>query len=65
MPLVSITRLRLRSIRFLPLFVWDAFRSLRQARVSDGCLAADTRAQRGFVFWTRTLWREAAAMNAS
>ena len=64
MPLVSITRLRLRSIRFLPLFVWDAFRSLRQVRASDGCLAANTRAHRGPVFWMRTLWRDAAAMNA-
>ena len=63
MPLASITRLRLRSIRFVPRFIFDALRAKRQARISDGCLAADTRAQ-GLVFWTRTLWRDTAAMNA-
>jgi quinol monooxygenase YgiN len=64
MPLSSITRLRLRRWRFVPLFAWHAVRSLRQVRRSDGCLAADVRTIGGRVFWTRTLWRDAMAMRA-
>jgi hypothetical protein len=61
MPVAAVTRLRLRSVRFVPLLVVAAVRARRQALASEGCLAADTRAHRGFVFWTRTLWRDAAA----
>jgi quinol monooxygenase YgiN len=64
MPFASITRLRLRSIRFVPRFIYDAFRALQQARASDGCLAADVRTIKARVFWTRTLWRDGAAMSA-
>ena len=62
MPIAAVTRLRLRSLRFFPLFVVGAFRSRSQALRADGCLAADTRTIAGRVFWTRTLWRDAAAM---
>ena len=64
MPLASITRLRLRSLRFTPLLLWRAVRSLRQARRSEGCIMADARTIRGRVFWTRTVWRDAPAMRA-
>lgn len=64
MPLASLTRLRLRSLRFAPLLFWRAMRSLHQARRADGCLAADARTIRGRVFWTRTVWRDPAAMRA-
>ncbi len=64
MPLASITRLRLRSLRFTPLLFWRAFGSLRQARRSDGCLASDARTIGGRVFWTRTVWRDKQAMHA-
>ena len=36
MPFVSITRLRVRSIRFLPFFVRYAYRSVRQVKTSPG-----------------------------
>ena len=62
MPVVSVTRLRVRSVRFLPAFIWDTARSLRQARNSDGCLRADVRREKGLAFWTRTVWRDLAAM---
>jgi hypothetical protein len=64
MPLASITRLRVRSIRYVPEFLWRALLSVRQARNSDGCLFADVRREVKFTFWTRTLWRDEAAMRA-
>jgi quinol monooxygenase YgiN len=64
MPLASITRLRVRSIRYLPEFLWRALGSVRQARRSPGCLAADVRREAKLVFWTRTLWRDEPSMRA-
>lgn len=64
MPLASITRLRVRSIRYLPEFLWHAFRSVRQARNSPGCIAADVRREVKLVFWTRTLWHDEPSMRA-
>ena len=63
-PLAAVTRLRVRSVRFLPLFLIGAYRSLWQARAASGCLGADMRATAGLVFFTRTLWRDSAAMRA-
>jgi hypothetical protein len=62
MAIVAITRLRLRKLRFVPLFFLPAVRSRRQALGSDGCLAADVRMIGARVFWTRSLWRDAEAM---
>jgi hypothetical protein len=64
MPLASITRLRVRSLRTLPEFLWRAFASVRQARASPGCLFADVRREVKLTFWTRTLWRDEPAMRA-
>ncbi len=56
MPLVSITRLRVRSWRFLPMFFFYAFRSTRQASRSGGNLATRLLRDRNRTFWTATLW---------
>jgi quinol monooxygenase YgiN len=64
MPLVSITRLRVRSTRYLPEFVLRALASVRQARRSAGCLSVDVRREVKFIFWTRTLWRDEQSMRA-
>lgn len=64
MPVVSVTRLRLRSWRYLPAFVPKALRSGRQASAADGFLAGRVLADRGLAFWTLTLWRDDAAMRA-
>jgi hypothetical protein len=64
MALVSITRLRVRAVRFLPAFIWYALRSLAQARRSVGCFGADVRREKRLVFWTRTAWSDLAAMRA-
>lgn len=64
MPLASITRLRVRSIRYLPEFLLRALASVRQARASPGCLKADVRREVKLIFWTRTVWRDEASMRA-
>jgi hypothetical protein len=64
MPLASITRLRVRSIRYLPEFLLRALASVRQARRSSGCLSADIRREAKFIFWTRTLWQDERSMRA-
>jgi hypothetical protein len=56
MPLVSITRLRVRSWRFLPMFFFHALRSTRQASRSDGNLATRLLRDQNRTFWTATLW---------
>jgi hypothetical protein len=60
---VSITRLRLRKMRFELPFVWHAMRSNAQARRADGCLALAVRRYQG-AYWTLTVWRDAAAVRA-
>ncbi|HEY1475489.1 MAG TPA: DUF3291 domain-containing protein [Pseudolabrys sp.] len=64
MPLASITRLRVRSIRYTPGFLWPTLGSVRHARSSDGCLFADVRREAKLVFWTRTLWHDEQSMRA-
>src|ERR1700759_347454 len=64
MPLASITRLRVRYIRYMPEFLFRARASVRQARRSDGSLGADIRREVQLVFWTRTLWRDEQSMRA-
>jgi len=59
---VSITRLRLRSWRYLPIFAWFGLRSARQAAASEGNLASCLLRDRGNVFWTATAWTSDAAM---
>ena len=63
MPLVSVTRLRLRSWWFFPPFFWHAQKSQAQARRADGIFAVQLRPYGG-AFWTLTLWRDHAAMRA-
>jgi len=62
MALVSITRLRLRSWRFLPMFVWYVLRSARQATRAEGNLAAKLLRERRNTFWTSTIWTGEVAM---
>lgn len=64
MPFVSITRLRVRSWRFLPMFFVDALRSGRQAAKADGNLGARLLRDRAHTFWTATSWTSEAAMKA-
>ncbi|MCJ2007811.1 DUF3291 domain-containing protein [Methylobacterium sp. E-016] len=61
---ISLTRLRLRSWRFVPGFAWYGVRSGLQARNAagyrDGALLDDAK----LTFWTVTAWADEAAMRA-
>jgi heme-degrading monooxygenase HmoA len=62
MPLVSVTRLRVRSLLYMPFFAWSAMRSSRQARAAEGSLSVRMLADAHRAFWTVTVWRDEAAM---
>jgi hypothetical protein len=56
MPVVSITRLRMRSWRFLPGFFVYAIRSSREVARAEGNLGIQLLRDRRNTFWTATLW---------
>lgn len=64
MAFVSVTRLRLRSIRFLPVFFWRAQQSAKQARTAPGNIGVELRKTAGLRFWTLTVWKNTEAMAA-
>jgi heme-degrading monooxygenase HmoA len=64
MPFVSVTRLRVRALRYLPAFSFNALRAARQAKTAPGNLAVSLLADSNFAFWTRTLWNDQDAMRA-
>jgi hypothetical protein len=64
MPFISITRLRVRSWRFLPSFFVQAVLSARQARTAAGNLSVSVLRESGRVFWTRTLWQSESSMKS-
>jgi hypothetical protein len=64
MALISVTRLRVRSFIYLPQFLWDTFKSVRQVKRSTGFLGGRLLVNAKSVFWTMTVWKDEAAMNA-
>ena len=62
MPFVSLTRLRIRSIRFLPFFAFHTLRSTRQVRHAPGFLTGALLPDRNFAFWTLTAWDSQQSM---
>jgi hypothetical protein len=59
---VSITRLRVRSIFYLPVFMLHAMRTMFQAQKAEGVLGVDTRFEKNNVVWTKTVWTDENAM---
>lgn len=59
---VSLTRLRIRSIRFLPPFVVHAMRSLAQVKRAPGFKGGALLADRSWTFWTLTTWDRQESM---
>jgi hypothetical protein len=64
MPLISVTRLRVRSIRYMLQFGWRTLASARQAQRSPGFLAGRIVREAGNIFWTLTAWKDMASMKA-
>jgi hypothetical protein len=62
--LVSITRLRVRSLRYLPAFLLGSLRSAREAKNAPGNLAVSLLSDSHLAFWTRTLWTDERSMRA-
>ncbi|MEK8047894.1 DUF3291 domain-containing protein [Ideonella margarita] len=62
MHFVSITRLRLRSWRFLPAFMVQAVRTNMQAQRAEGNLSVAVLPDAKHTYWTRTVWVDEAAM---
>ena len=62
MALISVTRLRVRSMRYLPGFLLFTIMSARQAKRATGNLGMDALRDANNTFWTRTAWRDEAAM---
>jgi hypothetical protein len=59
---VSLTRLRVRSFRFVPLFLFHTFRSLRQVKKAPGFQHGALLADRSWTFWTMTAWDSPESM---
>ncbi len=53
---VSLTRLRIRSFRFIPLFAIHAIRSMRQVKMAPGFQCGALLPDSNRVFWTLTAW---------
>ena len=64
MPLVSVTRLRIRSPWYLPAFFFHTLRATRQARAASGNGAVRLLPDARRAFWTCTLWTDLESMRA-
>jgi len=64
MPVVSITRLRVRSWSYFPAFVVQTLRIAWQAARADGNLAVKLLRDRRNTFWTGTSWSSERSMKA-
>ena len=64
MALISITRLRLRSLRYFPSFAVHLWGSTRQIRRAPGFIVGQFATEGVAVFWTITAWTDEAAMHA-
>src|SRR5215212_7018802 len=64
MPFISVTRLRVRSWRYLPQFVWQSLKTGRQAGRSAGFISGRLLREARNAFWTMTLWEDKESMLA-
>lgn len=60
----SVTRLRVRFVRYLPAFMWKTFLAQRQVMRTPGFLGGRLLIDTGRTFWTLTLWESEQAMKA-
>ena len=62
MNFVSVTRLRVRSIRYLLPFIWHTFKVARQAERTPQFLGGRILREARNTFWTVTCWEDEPAM---
>jgi heme-degrading monooxygenase HmoA len=62
--LASVTRLRVRSVKHVPAFLWKTFLSQRQVVRVPGFLGGRLLIDAGRTFWTLTVWESEGAMKA-
>ena len=62
--LISVTRLRLRSPVFLPMFAWQTFLTQRQVVRAAGFIAGRLLVDAQRTFWTMTAWETEQAMRS-
>jgi hypothetical protein len=64
MPVIAVTRLRLRNAALLDEFFTSAVASLEQAQKAAGSLGADVLADAGNTWWTVSAWQARSLMQA-
>jgi len=64
MPIVSVTRMRVRSTSLMPLFLIHARRAIAQIRKAEGHLAGAVKRDGNFAYWTMSVWRDENAIQA-
>jgi heme-degrading monooxygenase HmoA len=64
MPFVSITRLKVKSILYLISFMRANEASAKELAASAGFLGGKELVDKGFTFWTLTIWEDQAKMKA-
>lgn len=64
MVFISATRLRLKSIFYLPGFLRANNASIKQLVATEGFLSGKELVDKGLVFWTLTMWRKDADMKS-
>jgi quinol monooxygenase YgiN len=64
MPVIVVTRLRLRDPALFDEFFAAAVAVTEKSQGSDGNLGADVLAEANNTYWTRTSWRDRGAMDA-
>ena len=62
MAMISLTRLRVRSLRYMPGFLWYTYQSKRQLTPSPGFLDGTLATAPSWTFWTITAWADEASM---
>jgi hypothetical protein len=62
MPLISVTRIRIRSIWLMPKFIWFSIKSLKQARKSNGIIEARVFNDARLTYWTCSIWESKEQM---
>lgn len=64
MPIIALTRLKLKSIMQLPKFVIENEAAVKQLRIAKGFIGGKTLIEPNLGLWTTTLWEDEESMKA-